>query len=320
MPFQFQRCLLTGLLLVLSSFGHADEVLESSDEKQDLAWWQSTHSSISRTIGRWSNSTDAFLSGKDGDGQSDSFVRMRFGPIFEEDDSSGFFDFSARMKLPNTEKRLRVVIESNGDSITPENERGESSQQSSVVESALKTSFSAAVNFVREDLGADFDAGVLVDFPLDPFMRLRFNQGHDHGGWSWYQKQEAFAYYSKGVGARYGVGVSFYPQERFHYGTDFSVVWLDQEGEFYGRENLFAYHAIDDKNNMSYQLSFLQSGEHSLESDSFLYNIQYERRLYRDWLSGQLKPQFTHEAEDDYQGKFSFTMALVILLGPQYLN
>ncbi|AEF56412.1 hypothetical protein Mar181_3396 [Marinomonas posidonica IVIA-Po-181] len=316
----FHCCLLTGGLLVLSNFGYADDLVEPLEEEPDSAWWQSTHTNVSRTIGRWSNSTDAFLSGKDSDGQSDSFVRMRFGPIFEEEDSSGFFDFSARMKLPNTEKRLRFVIESNGDSIIPENELGESSQQGSVVESAFKTSFSAAVNFVREDLGADFDAGVLVDFPLDPFMRLRFNQGHDHGGWRWYQKQEGFAYYSKGVGARYGVSVSLYPQDRFHYGADFSVVWLDQEGEFYGRENVFAYHAIDDKNSMSYQLSFLQSGDHSLEPDSFLYNVQYERRLYRDWLSVQLKPQFTHEAEDDYQGKFSLTMALVILLGPQYLK
>lgn len=137
---------------------------------------------------------------------------------------------------------------------------------------------------------------------------------------SWYQKQEAFAYYSKGIGARYGIGTTIYPSEQFHYGADFSVVWLDQEGEFFGRENLFAYQVLDEKNSLSYQLSFLQSGEHSLESDSVLYFVQYERRLYQDWLSTQIKPQMTHEAEEDYQGTWSLTLSMVILLGPQYLN
>lgn len=292
----------------------------AATDEEERPWWQTTHTSFSRTIGRWSNSTDAFLSGYDSDGQSDSFVHMRFGPVFKEGDSTGFFDFKARMKLPNTEKRLRVELSSNADSLAPESERGEASEQDSVLTSALQTSFSAAIQFVRDDLGSDFDMGVLVDFPLDPFMRLRFNQGYSHEGWSWYQKQEAFAYYSKGVGARYGIGATIYPSEQYHYGADFSVVWLDQEGEFFGRENLFAYQVLDDKNNLSYQLSFLQSGEHSLESDSVLYFVQYERRFYRDWLSAQIKPQVTHEAEEDYKGAWSLTLSMVILLGPQYLN
>ena len=52
-------------------------------------------------------------------------------------------------------------------------------------------------------------------------------------------------------------------------------------------------HRLNEKNRLGYQLSFLQSGENAIASDSFLYNVQYERLIYKDWLIGQVKPQMT---------------------------
>jgi len=292
----------------------------AEDEIKDLPWWQTTHSTVSRTIGSWSNNMDAFLSGRPSLSSSESQVQIRFGPIVEEDPTTGFFDLHAQWELPNTKDRLHLVIESNGDSLTPENVRNEASEQSNVLSSALESSLSTAVRFVRSDLGADFDAGILVSFPLDPFVRLRFTQGTNNAQFRWWQKQEAFAYYSQGVGARYVLGVDYRQTASVNYGTDFSLVWLGVDDLFYARENLFLHHVINDRNRLSYQLSFLQSGERQLSSDSFLYNLQYERFLYKDWLIGQIKPQFTHEEEDDYEGVFSLTLSLAILLGPEYLN
>ena len=289
-------------------------------ESNELAWWQTTHQTVSETIGSWSNNMDSFLSGQQSVSASDSQVEIRFGPVFAEESTSGFFDLHAQLELPNTQKRLRLVIESNGDSIAPENVRNESSEQKNVIDSALQSSLSAAVRYIKADLGADFDIGILVDFPLNPFVRLRFTQGDNKERWRWWQKQEAFAYYSKGIGARYGLGTDYRLTSTLNYGADFSVVWLDQESLFYVRENFFLRHSIDKKNRLSYQLSFLQSGKQKIESDTVLYNLQYERFLYKDWLIGQVKPQFTHEAEEDYDGSFSLTLSLAVLLGPKYLH
>ncbi|MCS7484913.1 hypothetical protein IBG28_20205 [Marinomonas arctica] len=294
-----------------------------NNEMAETSWWLSFHESISETIGDWSESIDTFLSGKQSSREqnSDSNLQIRFGSVLSEYDSerSGFFEFRTRLKLPNTQDRLRLIVESEPDSLAPERLRGESTQQNSVVNSALKSNISAAIRYIKDDIGLDIDTGIRVDIPLDPFIRFRFNQ---HGGkdqWNWRQSQEAFAYYSKGVGARYGVGVSYALRSNLSLGTDFGITWLDKEGEFYARENFFVQHRLDEKNRISYQLSFLQSGEHSIEPDSFLYNLQYERLLYKDWLIGQVKPQFTHEADEDYEGKLSLTLSLAILLGPKYL-
>ncbi|MDE8604498.1 hypothetical protein M3I01_016690 [Marinomonas sp. RSW2] len=289
-------------------------------ENAEPSWWLSSHETISKTIGNWSTNIDSFLSGTESSQPSDSYLDVRFGTVLSGSDSSGFFDFRTRLKLPDTQDRLRLVIESEPDSLAPESLRGESSQQNSIVNSALKLNISAAVRYIQEDIGLDLDAGIKVDFPLDPFLRLRLKQSDVTGSWNWWQNQEAFAYYSKGFGARYGLGLGYAMSPTLNFGTDFGVTWLDTEGLFYVRENFTIQHALNEKNRMAYQLSLLQSGEHSIEPDSFLYNIQYERLLYKDWLIGQVIPQFTHEAEDDYDGTFSLTLSLAILLGPQYLN
>ncbi|NLQ17283.1 hypothetical protein HGG82_06545 [Marinomonas sp. M1K-6] len=301
-----------------------EEVLQVQDNErvEDIqpAWWLDSHESVSETIGHWSTNIDSFLSGNQSHQDSDSHVQIRFGSVLGEDNNTGFFDFSTRLKLPNTQDRLRLVVESEPDSLAPESLRGESSQQDSVVNSALKSSVSAAVRYMKQDIGLDVDAGIRVDFPLDPFLRFRLKQERVTGAWEWWQKQEAFAYYSKGIGARYGLGFAHRVSPTLSYGADAGVTWLDKEGLFYLRENFFIEQVLDEKSRLGYQVSFLQSGAHRIESDSFLYNLQYERLLYKDWLVGQLRPQFTHEADDDFDGVFSLTLSLAIYLGPEYLN
>ena len=304
------------------AIGDVDTETNASQQEEsiEVPWWLGSHETVSKTIGNWSTNIDSFLSGRQSSQDSDSYLEVRFGSVLSGSESSGFFDFRTRLKLPNTQDRLRLVIESEPDSLAPESQIGESSQQNGVVNSALKSNISAAVRYIIDDIGLDIDAGIRVDFPLDPFLRLRFKQGDVTEQWSWWQKQEVFAYYSKGVGARYGLGLGYAMSPTLNFGTDFGVTWLDKEGLFYVRENFSIQHKLDDKNRLGYQLSFLQSGEHSIEPDSFLYNVQYERLLYKDWLIGQVKPQFTHEAGDDYDGKFSLTLSLAILLGPEYLH
>lgn len=303
-------------------------VQDWSEEQGDIAidgsWWLTSHEDVSKTIGSWATNIDSFLSGEASVLSSaptpNSYINVRFGSVLGEGDRASFFDFSTQLQLPNTQDRLRLVVESEASSLAPESLQGESLQQEGVVDSALQSSITAAVRYIKEDLGLNVDAGVKIDFPLDPFLRLRFKQESEQEQWRWRQSQEVFSYYSKGVGARYGVGLGYTPRPAVNYSTDFSITWLDKEGLFYGRENFVIQHRLDDKNRLAYQLSFLQSGEHSLEPDSFLYHIQYERQLHKKWLIGQVRPQYTHDIEDDYAGRFSITLSLAMLLGPEYIN
>lgn len=311
---------LAGSWSVLSAETNDVEELYVENVPLQKPWWQASHETTSEVIGEWSTGIDAFLSGEPSRYESGSHLKIRFGSVLSEDQSSGFFDFKTRLRLPNTQERLRLVIESEADSLAAESLKAESSQDRSVISSTLATSVSAAVRYIKQDIGLEVDSGIRVDFPLDPFLRARFNQAGSYKMLDWWQRQEAFAYYSRGVGARYGLGFGYRQSDAFSYGVEASLVWLDKENMYYARENLFMQHTVNDKTRFIYQLSFLQSGQHSIEPDSVLYSLQYERQVYRDWLVVEVRPQITHDADNDYKSTFSLTLALAILFGPDYLD
>jgi|OM-RGC.v1.005984565 hypothetical protein len=302
---------------VLSGIVAAEDNV-SPTKSDDTFWLNSTHESVSQTIGQWSNGLDAFFSGHESRAQSQSYVSFRFGPIIGEESTTGFFDFQTRLRLPNTKDRLKLVIESDADTLTQTNQTGESSQDRSVTDSAIDTQVSAAIRYVKREWNADIDAGVLLDFPLDPFARIRFYQSGRLGRFDWAQNQSAFSYYSKGEGAAYKFGIStpFIGETRT--GFDLGVSWLRKETTYF-RQDIYVNQSLNEKSKVRYQLSFLQSGGQDPELDSYLYYVEYQKLLYKNWLIGRVKPQMTHPEDDDFKGSASLTLSLEVLLGEEYL-
>lgn len=303
----------------------ASQPTTSSPESQnasasDGSWWQLTHQKVSETVSSWSQNIDDFLSGKRGKGYNGSYVSMRFGPIFESKGNSGFFDFNARLKLPNTKNRLRLVIESSGDTLTKDNQTGESSQDRNIISSALNSNVSAALRYIKDSWGANFDAGILLKFPLDPFLRTRFAQGQTLTQWNWYQREEAFAYYTEGTGLRYQLGFSHQLGDRFEYGSQFGATWFAQDRERYYREDIFLNQSLSEKDKLTYQVSFLQANGGNTDGDSYLYFIDYRHFLHSNWLIGHIKPQMTYKESEGYRRDTSLTLSLEILFGSPYLT
>lgn len=302
----------------------AEEQNEANTEHnsiEDQAWWYSYHEVASSKVAAWAGNIDSYLSGEERGLSEDSYARLRLGSTFKENDEySGFFDFKARLKLPNTQDRLRLIIESDGDTLTKDNLSGEASENTGIVDSALNSNVSAALRYAKEEWHADLDAGILLAFPLDPFVRLRLRQGEPKEGWYWHQGQEAFAYYSQGIGARYELKLGHSVSQHHDIGVSFASTWLDQENTIYLRENLYLYHQLNEKSAFTYQLSFLQEGKSSIKAESYLFFIDYQRKLFKNWLVGHVKPQSLHEAENRFRSELSIAFSLEILLGQKYLH
>ncbi|MGB5995689.1 MAG: hypothetical protein WBG31_00125 [Marinomonas sp.] len=318
----FAGCLILSAPLMASD-PESDKPLEEEShqvsQEDGGSWWQSAHQSVSETVDSWSRNIDMFLSGNKQALSNKSYMRLRFGPILSEEGADGFFDFNARLKLPNTKDRLRLVIESDGDHLTSDNEITETSRDSSVANSVANSNVSAAVRYIKKSWGADFDGGVLLAFPLNPFLRTRFSQGEQYERWRWYQQEEAFAYYTEGTGLRYKLGYAHQLGEDFQYGGRFGTTWFAQDDEIYYREDIFLNQTINERNKLLYQLSFLQAEGDDTNGNSFLYFVDYSRLLHKNWLIGHVKPQMTYEADENYRADFSLTLSLEILFGNPYL-
>lgn len=288
-------------------------------EQPDSEWWQSTHETMSTKVGEWSNGLDAFFSGRRHEEASTSFVSMRFGSIIEKKEGvSGFFNLDAKLDLPYTEDRFDLIIESDADELTQDNRLVDNQPGQNILQSATSTRFATMLRYFKEEWNANIDMGLILKMPVDPFVRITFEQNYGLGKWSLKQSESLFEYYSLGYGGRYSVGTRRPIGQHLEFGADLGVTYLEVDSETYWRQNIFLNQDISDKSKLRYQLSYLQEGS-TPHAESFLYFVEYQRVLHNNWLIGQLKPQMTHERDNAYKPEFSLSASLEILLGPRFL-
>lgn len=292
---------------------------EESEELSDTPWWSVTQNQASRYVSRWANGLDAFFSGESQGRINQSFVSVRSGVVLGKDQASPFFDLQTGIKLPNTADRLRLVIESDGDQLTTDNQQQQPASQD-LNEVAANTSLAAALRVVKEEWNADLDVGVLVDFPLDPYVRTRFAQDEQLGGWRFSQRESVFSYYSKGFGIQLGAGAAHSISEFHEFGINLSGTWLKQGDDYFFRQDVFVNSSLSDRLKLRTQFSVLESEYPDPQVDSYLYLVRVERLLYQNWLIGQMTPQVTHSDENDFNPSFSLTLSLQALLGEEYLS
>ena len=289
---------------------------------KDSQWWLSTHQGVSATVGNWSNGLDAFFSGQTAASQSinQSFVSLTLGGVVSQTGNAApFVGFRTGIRLPSTNDRLKLVIASDADKLTTDNKVQESTADS-VDQAAAGKTFSAAIRYVKQEWNANLDAGVLIDFPLNPFVRARLHQGQTVGDWQFTQRETVFSYYTQGTGAKLALNATKPLNMNYSLGFNAGVTWLKQEQTYYYREDAYITHAIDDKRKLHYQFSVLQSGNPSAHLDSYLYFVQYKKLLYDNWLIGQITPQITHSEVNDFDPSVSLTLSLEVLLGEEYIG
>ncbi len=304
----------------LSSLFPNVALADQSDSISGGEWWDLSHKNASQAVSEWSNGLDAFFSGEHSTSPSQSFISVQMGGVFSGNGgASPFLGVHMGIRLPNTKNRLRLVIDSDASELTENNEIQESSS-SSFQQEAVGETFSAAIRYVKDEWNANFDAGILVDFPLDPFVRMKFTQDYRYSSWSLSLRESVFSYYSQGFGASFSSEATTPLNDDLVFGLSFGSTWLNREEEYYYRENLFFNYSINEKSKVRYQFSLLQSGDPAPKLDTYLYLVNYKKILYSNWLIGQVTPQITHEADNDFAPEFSFTLSLEVLLGEDYLG
>ncbi|MFD1382800.1 hypothetical protein ACFQ45_05460 [Rhodanobacter aciditrophus] len=294
--------------------------LEPTLKSASQEWFLSTHEVISEKVSDWSNGLDSFFSGRRDKVANQSFVSMRFGSIIDEGDGvSGFFNLDTRIRLPNTENRLNLVIETDGDELTQDNRVSENEAGQNILQSARNTRVATALRYIKKEWNTNVDLGVLLDMPMDPFLRFKVAQSWKTGQWQWSQSESLFSYYSLGNGGRYSLKADRRINDTYSTGVDFGATYLDSDSQTYWRENLYLTHALNRDSKLRYQLSYLQYGWPNLTSDTVLYFVQYQKLLYENWLIGEVKPQIAHARDNDYEAALSLTLSLEVLLGQEYL-
>lgn len=272
---------------------------------------------VGGTMQSISGSLDSFISRDPSLVENESYMRLRLARVFEEGgESYSRHDFSARLDLPKTKGRMQLLVESDNRDLESlaEQKRNVSEDQSSLRNE--DNSVSAAVRFLLPDISdwnPSFDVGVRAQTPPNPFTRFRVHNIYAMPDlWHFRTNHEISFYHQQGLRQQ-----SFFIFDR-PLGDDWLFAntaewhWRKKDAELeYDNILAFTHFHTEYKTYVYRTGAFFQERPKS-QLQSYFVEINYRRKLYRDWLYAEMIPALHWRREQDFKSQASLTFRLQI--------
>ncbi len=283
-------------------------------EKIDIA-----HVAVSGRIERTARWLDRFFADdKIFDDATDSYARVKLDSVFEPGGNVGFSgDIRLKIDLPRTQKRLKLLIESD-----PQRENRtdlENVPADVVSEKSYSLSLERQLSEVhRWDVRPAL--GIKARTPLDPFARLRAIRYFNLQKVVARVSSSAFWFDSSGFGANLGVEFDRALIDVFLLRSGTGLTWEEAE-KFRRIEQQFSlFHRIDDRQNMAYQIGILADDEFNWRVNTYYYRIRYRKDIHDGWVFAEIIPQWTYREENSFDDEPSLTLRLEAAFGHSTLK
>lgn len=246
-----------------------------------------------------------------------SYLRLSFDSVWREYEGFGFAgDMRLKLDLPNTRKRLKLLIESDGqrggvDDL--EEHPSDVTQGRNYALSVEKVVSGLAAWNVRPSLG------LKVRAPVDLFVRLRSHRYFTFSDWLWRLSSSMAWFNSSGYEAVLSMAFDRPLQHGFLFRYAPALSWREEEMFRRINQGLFLYQQIDERQKMAYQITAEADDDwDEWRSKRYDIAIRYRRNLYKKWLFGEIIPQWTFLKENDFHVNPSLTFRLETVFGERY--
>ncbi|HHM05575.1 MAG TPA: hypothetical protein ENJ19_07515 [Gammaproteobacteria bacterium] len=314
-------------LACLAGAGWADQSAVTHTQSQSrkprfhflLAQAAGAHATLSQRVEAAAKSLDRFFAtDKTFDEETNTYLRLRFETVVDKDLGLSFKpDVKVRLDLPRTKRSLKLLLETD-----PDDSRRRTSQ-STPVESLEKQDYFLSLERTARRAGR-WDvrpaAGIRLDWPPDPFMRLRairyFPLRHP---WLLRTAGQLFWFGSRGVGARTDADFDRALSATLLFRSTTTLSWTEDDNFARAAERLFLFQYLDPRQSIVYELDYQAKDDPRWAADRFGFQIRYRKRVYGKWLFMELTPRLSYSSENHFDPDPSFTLRLEAVFGREYL-
>ncbi len=243
---------------------------------------------------------------------NDSVLQLDWNELMEPGGAwQGRLAGRAKLHLPSTEQRFHLLLES--DPVQNTTTTAPANQPQAVGKSQAAEKYAAALRYEKRDEQAwhySSDVGILVQAPLQPFVRGRVS--HVIPLQAWLMKNTGSLFWFSQIGPGAGTGIDFdHPfaaQTLFRASSN--ATWLHLPQRLDLRQDFTLFHTLDERRALQYQASIIGTTQPYTRIDDCVLSALYRRQLHRKWLFFELNPQlhFPHEEQ------FRFTPQLWLRL------
>ncbi|MCC7403617.1 MAG: hypothetical protein IT288_04385 [Bdellovibrionales bacterium] len=285
--------------------------LEQADVKQQK---------LSRSLANLSNSIDSFFGNTRIDEESASKSRIRINLISALTDGEGdSYDANIRTRiaLPNTERKLNLVVQNLSRSFTEDQESG---QAENIAQSVDNEDLGAALRYQPEsdkEWSVGTDAGIKLVSPLDPFVRFRVRRSWWPGAWEIRATETVFWFKSEGYGHTESLDFDRPLNADFLFRFANQASWrrLDLQYQFDHSLNLFQ--RVSDRLGIAYFVRMHGSDVPAVHVESYATGVNFRRRIHKEWLFFNIQPGGSWPREENFTFVASISFKLEVIIGQE---
>lgn len=226
----------------------------------------------------------------------------------------------AKLRLPSTEERLHLLIETDPEKNTTEEtiygQKNVITPQSKIVKPG---SYAAAVRYEKTKesrLHYSTDAGIQfhgITTDPNPFARARVSYSAPLDQWRLKVAETAFWFHTIGVGESTQFDAERQLGEPFLFRATSNATWLYEKEGFDLRQDLSVYHTLNERTALLYQTSAIGVTQPQSQATDYVVLMVYRYRLHRKWIFLELSPQLHFPKEKDYRSSPMLIMRLEML-------
>jgi len=266
---------------------------EEKNEINFVDYVDNTHNLLSRKVFLLSNTLDSLFGGRpiNEDRNSSSFrVWYQLSKV-EGNDIISRPDFKLRIKLPYTQKKLKIVFEKSSIEERAPTKVNQDQVNSTIQSADQKLAASLKYTFkFTPKWSLTSNTGVRVGIPPNLFARLNGRFVLPLGKWDLRAEQQVFWYSKDGLGesSTISIGRKFLNNFSFSFGN--FATWLDDDSSFRFGSGAQFHHTYSKKLSLAYQIGANGHKNESYFIYEYFVNIHLRRLIHKTWFFAEFVP------------------------------
>lgn len=281
------------------------------------------HSVLSGGVEALSKRIDTFFSGERAyEEATGSHARLIGQSVFEEGGDANYrIDVRGKVVLPSTQKKLRLLIETDTEDSLQQRKNPTNTQETP--KEAIKESdyYAAIEGQVRESKkwNIDTDLGIRLRTPPDPFTRLKLRRTYYFTYWEMKFFETFFWFDSKGWGSSSTLDFDRQLREDYLFRSSTNAYWTDKLDHFELGQEFFLFHEIDDRRAVVWEAGVFGLSQPVIHATTYRIGVKYRHRIHKDWLFFEIKPEVFYRKEDNFESTSFLTFSLEMIMGDKFL-
>jgi hypothetical protein len=273
---------------------------------------------MSGKLETWARSIDSFFGDyRNYQESNDSVVQVDATQVYGYQGAPKYdFALNVKLSLPNTEKKLKLLIETNPEDRTTSNST--TTQPGVVKPISTPATIAAALRYEKTEAERwhfSTDGGIqLAGLASTPFVRARLSLALPFDQWRMKVAESVFWFSSIGAGESTLLDFERQLNETQLLRVSSSATWLNDKQNFDLGQSFSVYHALNERTALLYQIGASGVSRPQAQVTDYVLLMTYRYRVHRKWVFFEISPQLHFPQAVNYQVSPLLNVRLEFLL------